>query len=289
MTRSDPLVVSEGEKVSVKGTVPGSVASLPEDQIKSSTTIHVSGIEGVVGFTSEVHPGTGPTWGGSVGVDDYLKWGVGLYLVSGEASGTPGWTCTGEGYVKLDGNPLSKPIGQGAAALTGIGAAGVALSGRPKKKPTAQDLKEDFGRDLDAIIGVGGQPSAAPPPGPDDRAGWGLEHDLRQDVFILSGCLFFLLGPLAVNTIARSNGAGNVFVMAATGGGSGNRRVWARGRPVSGAIFGLVGGLGVAVLGQQFALWPLTIFSAIFTPIWYAVVCGVFAWIGRPYRVVQKS
>lgn len=45
----------------------------------------------------------------------------GKFLVSGEISGDGG-ACSGSAYVRILGDPLSSPIGQGAAALTGVGA-----------------------------------------------------------------------------------------------------------------------------------------------------------------------
>jgi hypothetical protein len=38
------------------------------------------------------------------------------------------------------------------------------------------------------------------------------------------------------------------------------------------------------VLLQQFAVWPLTIVTAIVFPVVVAVICSLRAWLGRPYK-----
>lgn len=269
MTRDDPLVVREGDVVRVTGRVPPEIESVPRDQVQSTTTITVSIIEGVVGVSSSDHPGQGYTWGGPVNVDEYLEWGVGLYRVEGVATGTPGWTCSGSGYVRLDGNPLTKPAGQAAAGLTIVGGVGAVASTRSKRRPddaapSAEDVKQDFGKDVDAALGLK----------PRRPSVW--ERDLRGNAFVEAGCLFFLFGPLAL----EGGGLGAVAVA----GFRSPARVWVRGHPVWGAISGLALGVGIAVLGQQYALWPLTVLTGIAFPVYAAVVCGVRARLGRAYR-----
>jgi len=271
MTRKDPLLVSEGQVVSVQGTVPPDVQSLPRNQVQSNTTITVSIVEGVADVSSESHPGEGYSWGGQVNVDDYLRWGVGLYKVEGVAAGTPDWSCTGSGYIKLDGNPLSKPAGQAAAGVALVGVVGALASTLPKRKnaevmessadlrPTAQDVKEDFGKDVDKLLGVKPKPSLL-----DSSPAWNVGCAVLVLCVLIAS---FLSGFAAVAPPAR------------------RRRVWAHGHTVLGAISGLLLGLGLAVLGQQFALWPLTVLSAIVFPVTTSILCGVRAYLGRPYAV----
>lgn len=270
MTRGDPLVVREGDVVAVNGMVPPEIQTLPRDQVQSNTTITVSIIEGVAGVSSSNHPGQGYTWGGPVDVDEYLKWGVGLYRVEGVATGTPGWTCSGSGYVRLDGNPLTKPIGQAGAGLVVAGGVGALASTRSKRRlddatPSAEDVKQDFGRDVDAALGLK----------PRRTSIW--ERDLRGNAFVEAGCFFFLFGPLALE------GSGPLGAAVVAGSRSA-ARVWVRGHPIWGAISGLALGAGLAVLGQQYALWPLTVLTGIVFPVYAAVVCGVRARLGRAYR-----
>ncbi|MGZ8610582.1 MAG: membrane protein insertion efficiency factor YidD [Actinomycetota bacterium] len=272
MTRSDPLVVSEGQFVRVDGVVPASAQALPEDQVQSTTVIKVSGIEDVFGFSSESRPGQGYAWGGQVSVDDYLKWGVGLYRVEGTASGTPGWACTGSGYVKLDGNPLSKPVGQAAAGVTVVGAVGAVASALPKRKPgpgappaarSAEEVKEDFARDADRVLGI--TPVREP----------------LLDVGVSFGC--------AVLLVLAFLGIGQMGSAAVAVSQPGRGRTWAHGRPVAGFVAGVLLGLGITVLLQQYAIWPLTIATGIVFPVLAGVLTAARAWLGRPYRTEFRS
>jgi hypothetical protein len=265
MTKNDPLVVGEGDVVSAEGTAPGGSA-----EGESVTTVTVSGVEGVVGFSSETRAGSGVAWGGEVSVDDYLKWGVGLYLVEAEAVGS-GWSCSASGYVKLEGNPLSKPIGQAAAGLAAVGAVGAALSARPRRSPMLQELQKSFGQDVDKAVAQATVPGAdatyVPPK-------W-TSPDIKGEAAVVAGCLFFLFPALFLGAKA----AAVVAVPLQRG------RIWVHGHVVLGAISGLVAGVGVAVLGQQYAIWPLTPMTAFGIPVWFATVCGVRAFIGRPWKV----
>jgi hypothetical protein len=272
LTRDDPLVVGEGDVVSVQGVVPPSVQDVPEDQVQSSTTIQVSVVEGMGDVSSDTFPGQGYAWGGQVDVDDYLRWGTGLYLVKGEANGTPGWECVGSGYVKLDGNPLSKPIGQIAGGVTAIGAIGVVVASLPKRKPgmpgvapsgpTAAEVQADFATDVEqAVVGA---PAREP----------------LLDTGVSLGCgALIVLGVLGL-------GAAMAAVAIPL---PDRRRVWARGRPVLGFVSGLLLGVGITVLLQQYAYWPLTALTAIGFPLFVAVLGAVRAWFGRPYRVEFRS
>ena len=291
MTRNNPLVVSEGQSVSVNGNAPPSVAALPPEQVQSQTVIQVSIIDPLGKVSSEARSGSGPAWGGSVGVDDYLKFGVGLYKVSGNATGTPGWTCAASGYVKLDGNPLTKPAGLVAAGFAAVGAAGVAASARGKPEdgqlarpaadgPTADEVKGDFGRDVDNVLGV---PPSAPEVKPDHGAEAGANAGCAVIIALLSGAGIgefleeLIYGPF--------DGALGLGVAATASAGGKRRRIWAKGHPIAGFISGLLAGLGLAVLAQQFGLWPLTIITAIVFPVLVAILCAARARLGRPFKV----
>jgi len=254
MTSSDPLVVSEGETVSVQGSAPGGSAG------ESVTTVTVSGIEGVVGFSSESHAASGEAWGGDVNVDDYLKWGTGLYLVEAEATGS-GWSCTASGYVKLDGNPLTKPIGLVAAGFTLLGGVGAALSARPKRAPSAEQIKRGFGQDA-AALGAGAPESEAKP----DRA---REVGLTLGCLLLATAFLFAVRPIAAVVALPMP----------------SRRIMVHGHAILGAMSGFLAGIGVAVLGQQYAFWPLTPVTAFGIPAWFALLGGVRGYLGRPWKV----
>lgn len=270
LTRSNPVVVQKGGNVRVKGVAPPQVQSLPNDQVQSNTTVSVSIVEGVADMTSSNHPGQGYSWGGTVNVDEYVGGPIGLYFVEATAVGTPSWTCSASGYVKLDGNPFAEPIGQVATGLTIVGGVGAAASTLSRRRPdeaaspTAEDVKQEFGKDVDELIG--GKPKK--------RSFW--DRDLKGNALVEAGCIFFLFGPLAFG--------GGTAVGAAIGASRARNRTWVHGHPVWGALSGLVLGVGITVLGQQFALWPLTIFTAIVFPVYAAVLCGVRARLGTPYR-----
>jgi putative component of membrane protein insertase Oxa1/YidC/SpoIIIJ protein YidD len=269
LTKDDPLAVHKGETVSVTGSAP---AGTPAKDT-NNTHIDVAIIDGVFGVSSSDHPGHGPSWGGSQNVDDYLKYGVGLYHVTGVANGSSGWHCEGDGYVELkDGSPLTKPIGAGAAGLAIIGGIGALLSARSRFDTDAEgvaarprDPEEELRDDIGSI-------ARAPEPAPGTEAA------------ISFGCLV----GIAIMAFLGLLEGGAMFAAAsapAVEGSPRKRRVWAHGHPVAGFISGLIAGIGIAVLLQQFALWPLTIVTAIVFPVVVAVLCALRAYLGRPYTV----
>ena len=67
------------------------------------------------------------SWAESVAVDDYAKYGVGLYLVEGTGTGT-GFSCTGDGLVEVEGSPFATVAGWVAIGLTVLGLGGVAVA-----------------------------------------------------------------------------------------------------------------------------------------------------------------
>ena len=288
LTKSDPLVVHKGERVSVNGVVPPSVASLPANQITSNTKIKVLFIEGVVEPSDTQKPGTGPDWGGSVNVDDYLKYGVGLYKIEGSSSGNPGWSCTGSGYVKLsDGSPLSKPIGQGATALFAVAGLGALASSRTKRTPDpsitqhslADDIRNDLGPSADDPAPA---PAAAPPPSPVDK--W-IDDKAASGISAL-GCLIAVFALLFGIALGAGGGFSTIVPPHAP---TSKRRVWVRGHPILGFVSGIFLGLALTVLAQQFALWPFTIWTVMAFPIIVAILCAVRAWIGKPYKLVAET
>jgi putative component of membrane protein insertase Oxa1/YidC/SpoIIIJ protein YidD len=276
MTKSNPLVVKEGGSVSVNGTVPASIASLPPDQITSSTSIEISFIEDLAKITRDVRQGTGPQWGGSVSVDPYLRFGGGLYKAAGIGSGTPGWSCTADGYIKLDaGNPLTTPAGIAGTTLA-VAGGGMALfstrsketpSASPGEGPTADEVKGDFGRDVDNVLGVEPKP------------------DRSADFAASLGCVAAaLLSAIGLGPVDDPDFYRNPFGAGAIAMGS-SRRVWMKGHPIAGFFSGLVAGLGLTVLAQQFAIWPLTIVTAIAFPTLVGLLSALRAWRGKPYKV----
>jgi hypothetical protein len=263
LTKTDPLEVHKGENVAVRGLAP---AGTPADDT-NNTHIDVAIIDGVFNVSSSDHPGHGPRWGGTQNVDDYLKYGVGLYHVTGVADGSSGWHCEGDGYVELkDGSPLTKPIGAAAVALTLIGGAGALLAAR---------AKPDDDERMPAIMGDGMDEAAA--------AEAARAVDTPGDAMAGFGCL--LLVVLACFGAIAGSGMLAAVAPAAPGG---KRRMWVHGHPIAGFVFGLLGGIGITVLLQQFAVWPLTVLTAIVFPVVVAVLCALRAYLGRPYKVTPR-
>jgi putative membrane protein insertion efficiency factor len=270
LTKDNALVVHEGEKVAVTGTAP---AGTPKSDT-NNTHVEVAVIDGLFSVNSSDHPGHGAEWSGAANVDDYLKYGVGLYHVTGVANGSSGWHCEGDGYVELkDGSPLSKPIGAGALALAVIGSGGALLSARAKadeadisQPPVNADPESDeavraFNRDIDnaATLNMG----------------------------MSFGCL--VLMAVAALTGLFTHGTFAAAAPAAEGGSPRKRRFWAHGHPIAGFISGLLAGIGIAIVLQQFALWPLDVVTAIVFPLVVAVLCGVRAYLGTPYDVTTTD
>jgi len=294
-----PLLVHKHEAVSFTGKIPPSVPNPAQDV--NNTHIDVAIIGGIASVSSSDHPGHGPTWGGTQNVDNYLKYGVGLYHVTGHASGTGGWSCDGDAYVQLkDGNPLGKPIGAVALAFALFGVVGAGLStrggdpgeasygfggddsGREWERRQQREHEEEIARDREARAEKQREDAQNPFSGltTDAQVQRG-KLDRSSDAYASMGCLIALLAVTGAAVTGKNLGAG--VVAAAATGRSGPRRVWAHGHPIAGFISGLLLGIGVAVLLQQFAVWPLTIVTAIIFPVATAIVCSLRAWLGKPY------
>lgn len=121
------IEVPSDATITVTGTAPGPITGY---------SVHlVFGPARVQAASGTVDDGS-TTWSGSLNVADYATYGVGLYRIEGETTGTP---CTAWGYVKVTGgNPLTTVAGATGAALTVAGLAGMALSfpRRPKGAAT---------------------------------------------------------------------------------------------------------------------------------------------------------
>jgi hypothetical protein len=63
-------------------------------------------------------------WAERVAVNDYATYGVGLYLIEGEATGA-GFSCTGDGLVDVEGSPFGAVAGWAAIGMTALGVAGI--------------------------------------------------------------------------------------------------------------------------------------------------------------------
>jgi hypothetical protein len=118
---------SAGDAIPVKSDarIPVTMASSKDiDQLQ--VTIALAGLS----YDAKNGPANGTSWVRTVNVNDYAKWGVGLYQVTGSSTGS-GLSCSGIALVRVEGNPLTKPAGWagiGLSALGALGLVGVALS-----------------------------------------------------------------------------------------------------------------------------------------------------------------
>jgi len=265
-TSNSPVVVDINSTAGVRGFAPDGT---PQDTT-SLTTITVSIIEQVVEPQSENHPGTGALWGGEVRVEPYARWGTGLYLVTGTSNGSSpsgsSFSCEGSGYYKVSGNPLSAPIGQVAAGLIVVGAATNLLSRRAKDVATA--------------------PVPAPPPSPSTGVSDSELMNPYSDFYTEEErqcCFLLMLAAVVMPIVGAGGGATPVGQSVVV------RHAWRRGRPFLGFLTALLFGLGFTVLMQQYAVWPLTVTTAIVLPLVIAVLGGIRAYVGQRVRIVTRA
>jgi hypothetical protein len=194
-------------------------------------------------------------WSEAVPVDDYAKWGKGLYLVSGEATGQGGFSCKGAALVNVEGNPLSSlagAVGLGMAILgvAGVGAAGAAAyraSARPKR--TVEAWTADQLETLASADAAGAAPR-------EDTQLDELNDAVRASTAGFVSCWALVLPALLLTTGAMIGGGGGAAeeprpVAART---SLPRARWRPKLSLFGLLAGLVGGVGVGVLLQQYAV-----------------------------------
>ena len=275
LTRTHPLVVHQGENIGVVGSIPSTVRN--PGQEASNTHIKVDIIQGIGSVSSSDHPGHGPFWGGTQNIESYISKGVGLFHVKGVATGTSGWSCSGDAYVEIkDGNPLSKPIGEAAGGLIVVGLLGAAYASTAPE-PTA---------DTTASSSSPSDTESARPLGLDPEEDAEDMMRSNDDYYWTMGCLLFLL--LAISGGYLFSGTGGALFASRVGRKSSGRLIRSHGHPIVGFISGLLMGLGTAVLLQQFAVWTLTIASAIVFPVVVAIICSLRAWLGRSYRMVPR-
>ena len=270
ITRGDPLVVGKGDTVSAEGTTP------PGKSGTNSTTVEVVLVDPLGGVTGDAYVGEGDTWSSSsVKVDDWLKYGVGLYKVDVTNTG-PGWTCSFVGYVKLDGNPLSTPVGLAAGAMVVVGAVGGAAAVRAKPDPgRVEELRRSApDDDLDGLDGI-------------VRGGL----DAMRSCGATALTTLLLLPLLAMPVVGMGGGAGAGLPVWRTPPGRvvWERRFRSRGHWILGGLSGLVFGLGLAVLLQQYGVWILSVVTVIVVPLVLAAGFGAIAFRGRGYRLVRVA
>jgi len=275
LTKSDPLSVKKGQVISVTGNVPADPAN---QNANSFTTVKVEILADVGGITTKEHGSTGATYqSDDIAVDDYLQYGAGLYRVKVTNSG-PGWICEYTGYVKMDTNPLTTPIGLASAAGVVLGGVGVVAAKGTKRKPR----RDWFDRLLSDDDRAAREDALRRARAADPAAS--MVEEVKYSPFGPPCCLAALALPLAAMPVFGTGGgvAGPLPV------GTPLRVVWQqttwkRGHAVWGFLAGGLFGLGLGVLLWQYAVWLLTIWAVFVLPLVLAIASGVYAWYGRRY------
>lgn len=265
LTEQNPLVVGNGETVSVSGTVP------PGADQNSITKITIV-LLGDTGVTVKTHAANGPTWGGPANVDEYLKRGAGIYKVRADATGS-GWACAADGYIKLDGSRIPAAVAGGVAAVS----AGAAFASRGAKHPTsaspdsarpsAEEVKGDWGRSIDSALGY--KP---------DRAA-----NARNDAL---GCIGFAAGVASFLIFKAINTPVIVPPPAASiAPATKSDRIYVHGHTVAGFFSGLILGLALSIMLQQLGILAFSIWTLVALPVLTALIVAIRARVGRAWRI----
>lgn len=275
MTSSNPLLLKENTQFAAQGTAD---FAGPDDPTSVAAKIQI--ISGLFGVTTTNEDGTGNAWSSSsVNVDDYFTYGVGLYKVDIKVSG-PGGSCTATAYVKLDGNPLTKPAGI-AGAVAVVGGAGVGFRARRKGPNLARVDAEEAVQLVQELLTDSDRKEAAAAADPENP-----EVD-NMGIFEFSQ---YLLGCATLALLALP-----VFGMGAGAAGIGERPVvWSKkvrvhGHPILGFFSGLVAGLGAVVLLWQYAVWTLQLWNVVAIPVVVGVLGMIVAWRGKGYIVKVRA
>jgi hypothetical protein len=253
ITSDDPVVLRDGQTLTVTGAVPFGEAS---KNPVSNTTVKVSLVDDVLGITSDEQPSTGATYtSNNVGMEDYFDFGVGLYRIDVTNKGEGGaWTCTYTAYVKLDGGSLSKPLGLVSLGAVLVGVAGLLFAkGRKPREPGW----------IDGALGTSDQIAREEAW---QAAGAAYPEAVRFDERGQHG----FLPPAQLAPTERVIWSGKVRVF---------------GRPVAGLFWGLLLGVGVGLLGWQQSRWTVNLGSIVILPVVVAALSLLFAWVGWGYRI----
>lgn len=201
----------------------------------------------VAGFDIDIYdaPAGGGTWSHPVDIHSFARFGVGYYRLKGVGDFAGGGSCDGEALIKVSGNPLDSPAGDAALGATvagvlgivgaGLGAGGGGGGGGDDGPVTQDDVKKEEDhqktlRDVPANLT------------PEDAAG----QTLFGGKCFLFGVLALLLLPLVLVF-----GTGAVAMAAVVPPMRIRRRRWPF---LLGPFSGLLTGLGVGVLLQQYAI-----------------------------------
>jgi hypothetical protein len=257
ITSDNPVVVPDDAQLLVQGNVPEQLAAFNP---VSNTTLEMQIVDDVVGITGEQEPSTGATYtANDVDLDNYRQFANGLYRLEVENVGPqtetgPAWKCSFTAYLELEGGALSAPAGWVAFAAVVGSVVGVWFAkGRKPKYPGW----------IDEGLGTADQ----------------IE---REEAWQAAG----VRHPDALEFAERGQHAWRP----PSGPARNEEVIWSgkmrlRGKPIAGALWGVLLGLGIGVLGWQDGRWTLNSGSLLILPVLAAVITGLLAWIGWGYRI----
>jgi len=224
------------------------------------------------------------TFSDSVNIDDYAKYGVGLYKVVGVATLMDGTKCGGAATVDVSGNPLATVAGAVAAGAVVVGTVGAVASGA-----MAAGSLGSAGTAAESAFAEGERARLASPD--PYRFSYPYFRPYRPWPWSIFGCVVAL--PMLLLMLP---------FMAVTGGGTPSEPAPARELPrfprmrwsprisLAGVAGGLLAGLGVAVLLQQYSIEYPTQTAVIRDAVAGAVVYGLvlptlgFTWAVRRFN-----
>jgi hypothetical protein len=270
----DAVDVDENEVVNVAFTSP---VGFTEHKIQIQ-------LAGITATASEEDDDGSTSFSDDYNVNDYAKWGTGYYKVIGKATLNDGSTCSGALLVKVTKGALETPAGLAATGTTLVGglmvlgasAAPVAQGRRASRsiEDWVTDEIQDAGQREDRQRS---QQEAADDASREARA-WDDMFDLFFGAFpYLHPCYILVVPALLLTGVTMAMPGGGP----AASGGLRLRRVPWRPRITGlGLLGGLLGGAGLVVMFQQFAVTPLTGEMAI-----EGLVCGLVVGLLLPTLV----
>jgi hypothetical protein len=237
----DAIDVDENEVVPVAMTSSAGFASHKID-------LEIAGVRRTISNKTD----DGDTqWSGNVNVKDYAWAGAGLYKVIGSATLSDGSSCSGAALINVTRNPLTTVAGVAAVGTTAVGAVAVAASSTGAAVQSASAGRKIEEWVTDEIQRVGQREE-------DER----LARDVEDFINEVAGPFLWLWGcwTLALPALILTGAAMTVpgGAPSAPSGVRLRRVPWRPRITGAGLLGGLLGGAGIVVLLQQYAVTPLT-------------------------------
>ncbi len=236
-------------------TSPGDAITVQSDEVVDVVFVSTAGFQShevTVQFAdiagtkitadSDDDDGGDPSWTEEVNIDDWDTYGAGLYRVEGSATLSDGTECSGAVLVDVDKNPLTTVAGIVALVTGAFGAGSIAAASATsvlEGRRASRRIEDWVGNEVEQVRL--GQPYTPPNRGP-------LFGDLMD-----GWCLFMVLPAIVLTGAAMAAGSGSPSAASINL----PRATWRPRFSISGTIGGILLGLGVVVLLQQYGeLFP---------------------------------